>query len=281
MPPKQSNLANAPIFKSRTRAVPLEKWHSLTVRTEGVELTEKLEDWGAEPKTSPVATILITCLERVGSIRGSRFVLRGPIFGAKATKPLPLAKVFPDQKDVTVSFSLEGSALNFSNPESRNASLWVDLRSQPTTKFHKEGEVMTSEQIDTILPGGSLLVRVALFPLSTTHLEMVLQATTLSKEEMEKKAEEWNIAMESLDFPAIDLTSHWSRYDISYHPSTQCGLVSTTSALSAGWSDSTSLCNKLSITGVIRSWSTLQGRIPARSLEWPSSPSSRSLARQH
>ena len=74
--------------------------------TEGVELTEKLEDWGAEPKTSPVATILITCLERVGSIRGSRFVLRGPIFGAKATKPPPLAKVFPDQKDVMVSLSL-------------------------------------------------------------------------------------------------------------------------------------------------------------------------------
>ena len=126
--------------------------------------------------------------------------------------------MFPDQKDVTVRFNLEGSALNFNNPESHNASLLVDLRSLPGTKYYREEDVMTNDKINTVLSRGSLLVRVALFPLSTTHLEMLLQATTLSKEEMENKVKYWNLVMESLDFPAIDLMDYWSRYDISLPP---------------------------------------------------------------
>ena len=96
MPPKKkTGLENAPIFKGRTRAVPRETWQTLTVRTEGNELSEKLEEWGAEIKARPAATILISARETTGRICGSRFVLRGDIFMAGAN-PLPAKTIWPE-----------------------------------------------------------------------------------------------------------------------------------------------------------------------------------------
>ena len=73
----QECLESAPIFKGRTRSIPRSLWQTLTVRTEGQELSSMLEDWGASDILSnPVTRALISARDTTGPITGSRFVLR-------------------------------------------------------------------------------------------------------------------------------------------------------------------------------------------------------------
>ena len=104
-------------------------------------------------------------------------------------------------------------AFNFINQDARNASLWTDLRSLPSTRFYKGETQLSPQDVDAIpeLKNG-VGVRLAVFPYSTSHLEVMVLVSPLSLKEIQSKAKDWNLAPESLDFPAINISDHWSRY---------------------------------------------------------------------
>ena len=209
MPPK--SLENSPIFKSRTRSVPDSVLQQLTVRSDGTELTWKLEEWGApDLNVNPVITILITTKESTARITDSRFVIRGPVFEANASRPLKANKIWAEvEPDITVRFTVPGSAVNMNNMDARNASLWEDLMELTDIRFFKAGTPMTLAEVDDIpaLREGASY-RVAVFPHSVTHMEAVLLVAPVSLTTIRSKAKAWKISPESLDFPAINLTSH-------------------------------------------------------------------------
>jgi len=204
MPPKKSG----PIFKGRTRSVPLETWKLLSVKTEGLELSNKLEEWGAEVAARPAVTVLLTVRGTTGRIMGSRFVVRGSLFKAsKASKSLiPAKAIWPEAEgDISVGLEILGQSLNFVNAEAKNTSLWMDLVGMTGTKFYKGATAMSIQEVEAIpaLKEGAV-VRVALYPLSTT-----LQCLPLSLRAVEELAGKWGVSANDLTFPAINLTDYW------------------------------------------------------------------------
>ena len=212
MPPKRKGLESAPIFKGRTRSIPRSIWQTLTVRTEGQELNSMLEDWGASDILSnPVITAVISARDTTGRITGSRFVLRGPVFVAGQDNPLPATEIWPEvEEDISVRFTLDGTALNLNNRDARNASIWLNLRTLASTKMFKGDRQLSSEEMDAIpaIKEGAA-IRVSVSSYSTTHMIANLWAVPMSLKALRDKARDWKIMPESLDFPAINLTSHF------------------------------------------------------------------------
>ena len=218
MPPKKKGLENASIFRSRSKPVPGSIWPTLTIRTEGTELSKMLEEWGASDLTrDPTITTLITSRETTGRITGSRFCIRGPAFRVAPNDSLPANTIWHGvDPSITISFLIDGSTLNFSNKQARNASFWLDLRGLTNTRFYKDGQVMSPEEVDAIpaIEKGAC-VRVVVFPHSTTHMEMVLLAIPVCLQTLRDKANTWKVSADTLELPTINLTGHISRYS---HP---------------------------------------------------------------
>ena len=199
------------VFSTRTKAIPPSLWAKLTATTDGADLTAILEEWGAEPNSSPVITILITVLEASSRIRASRYVARGPVFTATRDSPLKANTIWPGlDEDITVTFTILGVNLNFSNREARNFSLWMNIRTLPNFKMFRGDTLLSPAEVDD-LPNckEGAMFRVAVFPLSASHMTARLLIAPLSRDEIKGKAREWNIDPESHSFPVIDITHHW------------------------------------------------------------------------
>ena len=199
------------VFTTRTKSIPPSLWAKLTTKTDGADLTAILEEWGADPKSSPVITILITVLEASSRIRASRYVARGPVFTATRDSPLKANTIWPGlDEDLTVTFTILGVNLNFTNREARNFSLWMNLRTLPNFKMFRGDTLLSPAEVDD-LPGckEGAQFRVAVSPLSATHMSARLLISPLSRDEIKAKARTWNVDPESHAFPVIDITYHW------------------------------------------------------------------------
>ena len=120
----------------------------------------------------PVVTTIVIILEASLRIKGSRFVLRGPAFKVEGSKPLKANTIWPGLDDyLTVQFSVQGEVLNFNNKDAKSFSIWANLRTLPSFKILKGDAVLSPEEADHIpaVKNGAL-IRVALFPRSTTHM---------------------------------------------------------------------------------------------------------------
>ena len=111
------------------------------------------------------------------------------------------------------------SALNLNNRDARNASIWLNLRTLASTKMFKGDRQLSSEEMDAIpaIKEGAA-IRVSVSSYSTTHMIANLWAVPMSLKALRDQARDWKIMPKSLDFPAINLTSHF-RYARS-QPST-------------------------------------------------------------
>ena len=165
MPPKPvtTKTIKAPVFNTRTRSVPASQWATLVALTEGQDLTDILEKWGAEPRNTPVITILVTILEASKRIKGSRFIMRGPTFHVQPSRMIKASAIWPsltnleDTDTLKVSFTISGESLTFQNREARNFSLWANLRGLPTFHIYKGDTILPPEEADyyeTIRGGG-------------------------------------------------------------------------------------------------------------------------------
>ena len=72
------------VFLVRSKSIPPSQWARLTAKTEGANLTAILEECGANPKSSLVITVLITVLEASSQVKGSRYIMQGPVFSEDA-----------------------------------------------------------------------------------------------------------------------------------------------------------------------------------------------------
>ena len=199
------------VFSVRSKAIPPSQWAKLTAKTDGADLTAILEEWGADPKSAPVITILITVLEASSRVKGSRYIIRGPAFTATRDSPLKANSIWPGlDDDLLVTFSILGTNLNFSNGEGRNHSIWMNIRTVPTFKMFRGDTLLSAAEVDN-LPGckDGAMFRVAVFPLSATHMSARLLVSPLSWAAIQEKARDWNIDPESHSFPSIDISSHW------------------------------------------------------------------------
>ena len=207
----------AAVFNTRTRPVPIAQWADLVALTDGQDLTNILERWGAEPKTSPVITILVTVLEASKRIRGSRFIIRGPTFKVPTNHMINASTIWPalsaldwDQDILKVSFTVHGEALNFQNREARNFSLWADLRGLPNFRIFKGDTALSPEEADNYeaIKAGALF-RVSVSPLTESHMAIRLFVVPIDNNTIKEVARTWNISSESAEFPAIEITNHW------------------------------------------------------------------------
>ena len=225
---KVKNL-QAPVFKARKTPIPQKFWKSLLVRSEGAAVTSILEEWGApDIAARPAITLLVSSRETTGRITSSKLVMRGPLFVAGRSNPLKANMIWPDlEEDISLRFSIPGEGLNFSNREARNFHLWTDLTSLPNLKVYKGDTQLSPEEARTTLGEGAGF-RVAIQTYSVTHMEAVLLVVPNSVDAIRDKASYWDVAEESNVFPAIDITSHWTRYVLP-HSSQQTALAQPTS----------------------------------------------------
>ena len=209
---KVKNL-QAPVFKARTTAIPQKFWQTLMVRSEGAAVTTMLEDWGAPDIASkPTVTLLVSARESTGRITSSKIVARGPLFVAGRDNPIKANKIWPElDDDITLTFSIPGETLNFSNREARNFSLWTELSSLTTLKVCKEDGQLSPDEARDIMGEGACF-RVSILTYSVTHMEAVLLVIPRSLTTIRSKASDWEVMEESNVFPAINITSHWTRY---------------------------------------------------------------------
>ena len=201
------------VFSVRSKSIPPSQWAKLTAKTEGADLTHILEEWGADTKSSPVITILITVLEASSRVKGSRYIMRGPVFSATRNSPLKANSIWPGlDDDISVTFSIVGEQLNFANGEGRNFSFWFNLRTNPTFKMFRGEALLSPAEVDNLNEGvckEGAMARVAVYPLSATHMSARLLVAPLSRAAIQEKASDWNMDPESHAFPAIDITDHW------------------------------------------------------------------------
>ena len=203
------------IFKGRTNPVPATIWPQLMVRSEGQEVTNLLEEWGAtDIQAHPVISLLISARETTGRITSSKTVIRGPIFTASEENPIKANAIWPGlDEDLTLRFSISGETLNFSNREARNLSVWQALDSLTSFKVYKGDDLVSRDDykdIDGLREGVSF--RVATYTHSIKHMATSLLIAPKPLNMIRTKARDWNIPHESNQFPAIDITSHWTRY---------------------------------------------------------------------
>ena len=203
----------APVFKTRTTAIPQKFWQSLMVRSEGPAVTSMLEDWGAPNIASkPAVTLLVSARETTGRITSSKIVVRGPLFVAGRDNPIKANKIWPNlDNDITLRFSIPGENLNFSNREARNFSFWAELPSLTTLKVYKGDAQLSPDEAQDIMGEGACF-RVSILTHSVTHVEAVLLIIPRSLATIRDKASDWDVVEESNVLPAIDMTSHWTRY---------------------------------------------------------------------
>ena len=210
----------APIFKTRTTAIPAKFWKTLLVRSEGSEVTNLLEEWGApDIGATPATSLLVTARETTGRIVSSKMVIRGPCFAATVANPIKANTIWPEADPaITLRFSIQGEAINFTNVEARNFSLWTSLDSLTTYRVYKagdEGDVAQSPSDIKNLAGvkDGACFRVVLHPYSVSQMEATLQVIPTSLKGIREKADSWEVTAESNTLPALNLTSHWTRYD--------------------------------------------------------------------
>ena len=245
----------APIFKARTTAIPAKFWKALLVRSEGSEITNLLEEWGAPDISAiPATSLLVTARETTGRIVNSKLVIRGPCFTATVSNPVKANTIWPGADPaITLRFSIQGEALNFANKDARNCSLWASLDSLTSFRVYKagdEGDVAQSPSDIKNLEGvkDGACFRVVLHPYSVSQMEATLQVIPTSLKGIREKADTWEVSAESNTLPALNLTSHWTRYGpLSPCPlsgegpqSTDClspGLTLTVGRLSQPWAD--------------------------------------------
>ena len=204
----------AAIFTHRSTCVPDMLWRKLYVRAEGLPVSQKLEDWGAEDiRSTPVISLLVTARESTGIITSSKLVIRGPVFVAGETNPIKASDIWQGvSEEITLRFTIPGESLNFSNKEARNFSMWASLDSLTDLKFFKGNDRMTSVQVaaeEGIQEGASF--RVAAHTHSATHMAVTLLVAPRELGAIRTKARDWNVAEESNHFPAINISSHWTR----------------------------------------------------------------------
>ena len=202
----------APVFEARSAPVPQRFWKTLMVRSEGAAVSSMLEEWGAPDLAStPAATLLVSARETTGRITSSKLVTRGPVFVAGRDNPFKANRIWSDLgDDVTIRFTIPGEALNFSNREARNFSLWAELTSLPSFKIFKAGNQLSPEESQAIMGRGACF-RVSLLTYSVTHMEAVLLIAPVPLTDIRDKANTWDVAEESNVFPGIDVTNHWTR----------------------------------------------------------------------
>ena len=200
--------------KSRVKPVPASLWQRLVVRSEGTEVSELLENWGAaDIKAEAVVSLLVSARENTGRITSSRLVVRGPLFSATEEDPIKANRIWPAlDEDITLRFVVRGEALNFSNREARNQSVWGGLDTLPSFKAYRGNDLLSQDDIKTI-PGlkDGASYRVAIQTHSVTHMAASLLVVPKPYAAVKAKARAWNVATESNQIPAIDLTDHWTR----------------------------------------------------------------------
>ena len=205
----------APVFKTRTTAVPQNFWKALLVRSEGAGVTNLLEEWGApDLGSSPAITLLVSARETSGRITSSKLVARGPLFRAAMTNPVKANTIWPGvDAAITLRFAIQGETLNFSNKEARNFSLWTSLDSLTNYRVFKGDEQLSPDDIKDIegIKDGACF-RVAVHSYSVSQMEASLLIIPASLDKIREKADTWKVAMESNVLPAVNLTSHWTRY---------------------------------------------------------------------
>ena len=216
---KVKTLASS-IFKARSTPVPSSIWPTLMVRSEGAEVNELLQDWGAPDLGAEAAiTLLISARERTGRLTGSKLVIRGPIYHATADNPIKANTIWPGvDEDYTVRFGINGDVLNFANGEARNVSLWAGLDTLQSFRVYKGDDLVARDDLKDIegLKDGASY-RVAVYTYSTTHMTAALLIVPKALNMIRAKAQAWNVSPESNLFPAVDITGHWTRYDAN-HP---------------------------------------------------------------
>ena len=210
------------IFKARSCPVPAKIWPTLLVRSEGAEVTQLLENWGApDLMADPAVTLLISAREITGRVTSSKLVIRGPIFVVRPEDQFKANTIWSGLEDnITLSFSISGEILNFSNREARNFSTWTGLDTLPSFKVHKDGVALSREEFQAMdgLKDGACF-RVAVQTHSTTHMAASLLVAPKPHNMIKAKAREWNVAPDSNRIPAIDITKHWTRYNsVPHHP---------------------------------------------------------------
>ena len=134
------------IFKERSNPVPACFWPKLMVRSEGVEVTNLLEDWGApDTGAQPAISFLISATESTGRIKSSKLVTRGPLLVSGEDNPIKANVIRPGlDDDLTIGFSVLGDTLNFSNREASNISVWAGLDTLPSPPSRSTGEATWS-----------------------------------------------------------------------------------------------------------------------------------------
>ena len=205
----------APIFKSRTAAVPPKFWKALLVRSEGAEVNELLEEWGAPDLGAlPATSLLISAKETTGRIVSSKLIVRGPVFVAAGANPVKADTIWPGaDPEVTLRFSILGEGLSFANRDARNFSLWTSLDSLTSYRVYKGDESQTPDDIKEMVGvKDGACFRVVIHPYSVSQMEVSLQIIPTSLREIRDKADAWKVAAESNTLPALNLTNHWTRY---------------------------------------------------------------------
>ena len=174
---------------------PKDQSHELTTRTSRANLSKVLSAWGVDTNRAPVMTILITALETMARIGGSRFIIRGLLFTVGNNNKLKANTIWPRLKeDLFVTFKLEGQALNFNNEDARNHSLWVNVAHLPSFRIWRGNKALAPAAVDKMpqCKEGAHL-RVALLPSSLRGMSVHLLAVPLGPEALKNKAKDWKI----------------------------------------------------------------------------------------
>ena len=92
----------ATIFKGRTTPVPATIWPTLMVQSEGMEVNDLLQDWGApDLGAEPIITLLISARECTGRMMGSSS--GAPIYQATEANLIKANTIWPGiDKDYTI-----------------------------------------------------------------------------------------------------------------------------------------------------------------------------------
>ena len=270
------------IFKARSCPIPAKMWHSLLVRNEGTEVSQLMENWGApDLQADPAITLMISARETTGRVTSSKLVIRGPTFVVRADDQFRANNIWPGlENDITLSFTISGEILNFSNREARNVSTWTGLDTLPSFKVYKDGTQLSREEFQTMegLKDGACF-RVAVQVHSTTHMAATLLVAPKTYTMVKTRAREWNIAPESNRIPGINITNHWTRY-VQNLPGLNAGhtKLNTVTRLSAKYQRNILAIHQNSkphFSGPtsLSSSSTSPGRTQAKASASPSSPS--------
>lgn len=186
---KEKGLIKDKIFEGPRGPIPSHVLNKLRIRGEdGID--DALAKFGWDG-AAPVVVPIITIDPDTGAVIGSRFAVRGTI----STQKISASNIWSGaDKDITVSWDLNGRSFKFSNRGTSlpsNFSDWIDSESDNAVKL-KQGDD-TTINFENILDGKKvgLNFRLEIHLTGRTSAALYLAMVPISNEDMQSIAETW------------------------------------------------------------------------------------------